>query len=347
MTYQEVLENAKKRIGPKCRVCPVCDGRACRGIIPGPGGIGSGESFVVSHEYLQAVKINSDPLHEDYDIDMSIDLFGRSFDAPFFAAPIGGLAMNYSDAMNEEEYSLDVTKGCRDAGTFAWTCDGAPKGYYEMTLPAIKAVDGLAISTIKPWAQEEVLEKLGKLKELHPMGFAMDVDAAALVNMKIAGHPVYPKSGRQLREIAQAGGMPFVVKGIMTPKSADVCADAGAYGIVVSSHGGRILADNPAPCQVLPAIRRAVGSSMKIFVDGGIRSGGDVFKCLALGADAVLIGRPYAVSVYGGGREGARLYTEKIKSELHDTMLMTGCRTLKDITGDKIVMNSLAGFAGQ
>ena len=79
-----------------------------------------------------------------------------------------------------------------------------------------------------------------------------------------------------------------------------------------------------------------MGDRVKIFVDGGIRTGGDVYKCLALGADAVLIGRPVCHAAIGGGAVGVAMYFEKIKGELHDNMLITGCNTLKDITPDKI-----------
>ena len=75
---------------------------------------------------------------------------------------------------------------------------------------------------------------------------------------------------------------------------------------------------------------------MKIFVDGGIRTGADVFKALAMGADAVLIARPYVTAVYGGGAEGVKFYTEKIGNELADTMMMCGANTLDDITRDMI-----------
>jgi isopentenyl diphosphate isomerase/L-lactate dehydrogenase-like FMN-dependent dehydrogenase len=105
---------------------------------------------------------------------------------------------------------------------------------------------------------------------------------------------------------------------------------------VVSNHGGRVIAETPATCEVLPEIRRAAGDRLKIFVDGGIRSGADVFKALALGADAVLIGRPYSVAAFGGGADGVALYTEKIGRELVGAMLMTGCKTLADITPDKV-----------
>jgi len=88
--------------------------------------------------------------------------------------------------------------------------------------------------------------------------------------------------------------------------------------------------------EVLPEIRAAVGADTKIFVDGGVRTGDDVFKMLALGADAVLIGRPYVIAAYGGGAEGVQLYTEKLKAELKDAMTMTSCKSLQEITRDKI-----------
>ncbi len=143
-------------------------------------------------------------------------------------------------------------------------------------------------------------------------------------------------SPEKMKEITSAAALPFIPKGIMTAASAKRCVEAGCYGIVVSNHGGRVLENSPAPASMLPEIREAVGDSIKIFVDGGVRSGADVFKCLALGADAVLIGRPYGIAAHGGGQEGIRLYTEKIQNELKVTMIMTGCNSLKDITIDKL-----------
>ena len=86
--------------------------------------------------------------------------------------------------------------------------------------------------------------------------------------------------------------------------------------------------------EVLEEIAKAVDGSMKIFVDGGIRSGTDVFKALALGADAVIIARPFVTAVYGGGREGVEAYIQKIGSELADTMAMCGVSSLAEITRD-------------
>lgn len=336
MTYQEVLSNARKVMAPKCRVCPECNGLACKGEVPGVGAIGNGAGFTECRTYLRNIKIQMDAVHENYEIDPSIELFGRKFDYPFFVAPIGGMSFNYSNYISEEDYSIMTVMGAKERGIFAFTGDGPHDDYFPATLPVIKAADGLAVSTIKPWAREKVLRRIQDLEEVGCMAFAMDLDSAALVNLKLQGKPAYPKSVEELREFASATKMPFVVKGIMTAKSAQKCAEAGAYGIVISNHGGRIMEDIPAPCSMVSEIREAVGDSLKVFVDGGIRSGADVFKCLALGADAVLIGRPYAIAAHGGGKEGVQIYTDKIASELVETMKMTDCQSLKDITIDKI-----------
>ena len=137
-----------------------------------------------------------------------------------------------------------------------------------------------------------------------------------------------------MQQVAELAGRPFILKGIMTVNGAKKALEAGASGIVVSNHGGRVLDQCPATAEVLPAIADAVGGKMTILVDGGIRSGMDVFKALALGADAVLIGRPFVPMVYGDGAQGVATYIEKIGSELRDTMAMCGVHTLGEITRD-------------
>ena len=160
---------------------------------------------------------------------------------------------------------------------------------------------------------------------------AMDVDAAGLPFLKNMTPPAGSKSVEELAEIVQLAERPFIVKGVMTVKGALKAKQAGAAAIVVSNHGGRVLDQCPATAEVLPAIADAVGDKMTILVDGGIRTGMDVFKALALGADAVLIGRPFVNMVYGGGAEGVQVYVDKLQSELADTMAMCGAHKLSDI----------------
>ena len=122
----------------------------------------------------------------------------------------------------------------------------------------------------------------------------------------------------------------------MTVRGEENALSAGAAGIVVSNHGGRVLDQCPATAEVLPEIVEAVGGKLKIFVDGGIRTGMDIFKALALGADAVLIGRPFVTAVYGGGAEGVLAYVETLRAGLTDTMTMCGAHSLADITPDMV-----------
>ena len=145
------------------------------------------------------------------------------------------------------------------------------------------------------------------------------------------------KSVAELAEIVKLAARPFIVKGVMTIKGALKAKEAGAAAIVVSNHGGRVLDQCPATAEVLPEIAEALkGSGVKILVDGGIRTGVDVFKALALGADAVLICRPFVTAVYGGGEEGVKCYIDKIAAELADTMQMCGAHSLAEITRDMV-----------
>ena len=195
----------------------------------------------------------------------------------------------------------------------------------------------MGIPTVKPWDKEKVLSHLEEIKKTGCPAWAMDIDSAALINLRLAGCPAYTKSEDELREFVRASeGLPFVVKGVMTAESALRCREAGAYGVVISSHGGRILQDTLPPVSMLREIRSRVGGDFKLLVDGGIRSGADVLKCLALGADAVLIGRPYAIAAHGGLAEGVQLYTQKIRTELSECMRMTNCPSLAAIREDAV-----------
>ena len=120
--------------------------------------------------------------------------------------------------------------------------------------------------------------------------------------MESKNEGVCARNLEELSETIEKIDVPVVIKGVMSIKTAIKAAQAGAYGILISNHGGNVVENSIAPCEIVSAIRHELGNSIKIFVDGGVRSGEDVFKLLALGADAVGIGRPYVVSVYGGGK---------------------------------------------
>lgn len=338
MTYQEVLENAREKMAPRCRVCPECNGIACRGMMPGPGGKGTGRTFLRNVSYLaEHIFLEMDVLQGEKERDTAIELFGQTFSVPVFVAPIGLVQYNYTDALTEREYCDAVVAGAKEAGIAAFGGGGLQPEHFYAPLHAIRDAGGWGIPTLKPWTMDVVLQRLKETEECRPLAFAMDIDSAGLPHAGMSALRMEMKTAEDLKKIAKATELPFVVKGVMTAEAARKAAEAGAYAVVVSNHGGRVMDNGLSTAEVLPEICAAVGKrGVKVFVDGGVRTGGDVFKMLALGADAVLIGRPYAIAAYGGGAEGVKLYTEKVAGELRDAMTMTGCANLQDITREKI-----------
>jgi 4-hydroxymandelate oxidase len=128
--------------------------------------------------------------------------------------------------------------------------------------------------------------------------------------------------------------LPILVKGILSPEDAELAIGAGAAGIVVSNHGGRQLDGVLASVAALPAIVDRVAGRVPLLVDGGIRRGSDVLKALALGASAVLIGRPYLWGLAAAGEAGVRQVLQLLKTELERAMALAGAPTIAAITSD-------------
>lgn len=336
MTYEEVLSNAKTCMGEFCKACPVCNGKACSNKVPGPGAKGSGTVAIRNYDKWQELCINMDTVCENKPVDLTSEIFGRTFKYPIFAAPIGAMKLHYGDKYDDLEYNDILVSSCADAGIAAFTGDGTNPAVMEGATRAIKQKDGNGIPTVKPWDINTLKEKLAMIKDAGSFAVAMDIDAAGLPFLKNLTPPAGSKTVEELREIVKEAEVPFIIKGIMTVKGALKAKEAGAAAIVVSNHGGRVLDQCPATAEVLAEIADAVGNDMKILVDGGIRSGVDIFKALALGADAVLIGRPFVTAVYGGGAEGVAAYTAKLAAELEDTMAMCGAHSLSEISRDMV-----------
>lgn len=336
MTYEEVLNHAKTCMGEHCKACPVCNGKACGNKMPGPGAKGSGTVAIRNYDKWQELCVNMDTICENKPVDTTLNIFGESFKYPIFAAPIGAMKLHYGDKYDDLEYNDILVSACADAGIAAFTGDGTNPAVMVAATKAIKGKGGKGIPTVKPWDMNTLREKLSMIQDSGSFAVAMDIDAAGLPFLKNLTPPAGSKSVEELQEIVREAKVPFILKGIMTVKGALKAKEAGAAAIVVSNHGGRVLDQCPATAEVLADIVDAVGKDMKIFVDGGIRSGVDIFKALALGADAVLIGRPYVTAVYGGAGEGVAAYTEKLASELKDTMAMCGVHSLEDISRDMV-----------
>jgi len=337
MEMNEVRSKARELMREYCRVCPVCNGLACSGEVPGMGGVGTGRSFHNNVEALKEIRLNMRLMHEVSDPDTTVNALGMDFDIPVIAAPIGGVSFNMGGGIGEDEYVDAVLGGCKSRGIIGATGDGVPSFIIDAAVEGLKKVEGHGIPFIKPWESTELDDKLEMAFETGASVYGMDIDAAGLITLRKMGRPVAPKSVTQLREIidrVHVKGGKFIIKGIMTVDEAKLAVEAGADGIVVSNHGGRVLDYTPGTADVLPAIADEVNGKTCIIVDGGVREGVDILKMLALGADLVMIGRPFSVAAIGGLQEGVEVYIDTLKGQLKQAMVLTGCADIESVDWD-------------
>ncbi|MBI9110625.1 alpha-hydroxy-acid oxidizing protein [Maridesulfovibrio ferrireducens] len=317
-------DNARELMKGYCKVCPVCNGNGCVGEVPGMGGLGTGSSFKNNFKALADIKLNMRTIHDFCEPDTSLNIMGMKLDIPVIAAPIGGVSFNMGGKIEEIDYISAKLKACAAKGIIGCTGDGVPDFIHQSGFTAIEEVKGHGIPFIKPWEESELYMKLEKAEKTGAKIIGMDIDAAGLITLKKMGRPVTPKPISKLRSIIESVNADFILKGIMTPDEAKMAIDAGAKGIVVSNHGGRVLDSCPGTAEVLREISKAVAGQCAIMVDGGVRTGIDVLKMLALGADAVMIGRPFSIATIGGLQDGAEKYIDQLKSEFTQAMVLTG-----------------------
>ena len=336
MDYNEVLINAKKNIGPNCKVCTECNGLACGNLMPGPGSKAPGNGANDNWKAWRGIKLNMDTIVPDAPVDTGIEFLGKPLSMPLISAPVGSLKAQYNPTDDIRDFNVCCAEAAERCGIASSFGDGLDARVFPHGCEVSKAHGGIAIPVINPLNMETIMANLDTANAAMPFAVSVVVDSAGLQHLKKISPDAGSKSVEQLSELCKYAKMPVIIKGVMTAQSALKAVDAGAAAIIVSNHGGRVLAGTPATAEVLPEIVDAVGGRAKIIVDGGIRSGVDIFRALALGADAAMICRPFLISYYGGRTEGIVSYIEKLRAELIDTMYMCGARSIADINRSMI-----------
>lgn len=332
MDILEIKQRARELTKGSCRVCPVCDGRVCAGEVPGMGGAGTGAAFMNNVKALATVRFNTRLIHSVRNPNMETEVLGFRLALPLIIAPIGGISFNLAGAMDEGEYQREIMAGAMAAGIMAGLPDSAPPEVLETSLAIAREHKGLGIPFIKPWDLEVLSSKIEMCAQAGCKVIGSDFDSIGLITLRKMNRPAYAKDFAELQrivELAHSRGMRFIVKGVMGLEDALLCMEAQVDGIVVSNHGGRVLDFTPGAAEVLPQIAQSVKGRMAIIVDGGVRSGVDILKLLALGADCAMIGRPFSIAAIGGRREGVELYIQAYKNQLEQTMVMTGCQDVR------------------
>lgn len=284
----------------------------------------AGDSTQITRDYFDSLLIEMRHL-DGVQPSTRMELFGRTFDTPIMMAAFSHLATFkfHDDGMAEIARAAAAANAVNFAGMGS-----------EEELERIIETGAATVKIIKPYADNErILRKIEHAEHAGAFAVGMDIDHAFNHRGEfdsIFGDKMSPKSTDELKMFVKATKLPFIVKGVLSVTDALKCAEAGVRGIIVSHHHGIIDYALP-PLMVLPEIVEAVGSKMKIFVDCGIDSGYDVFKALALGADAVCAGRTILEPLKQGGADAARKWIESATAVLAGVMARTGSADIRSI----------------
>ena len=345
-TLEEVRNKAREKLKGICGVYKDCDGdprRLCQGQNYGRplgiGGIGSGTSFNNNFLALRKYKLKMKLVEEDFTPETSYNFFGKELSMPIMAASVAGVNSFGGDSViTEKEFCHSVVLGCKAAGTLGWRGDTYTYSLENSYgINAIAEADGFGVKIVKPRDQETIIKFFKKAEEVGCVALGVDVDGAGSYAMVTHNKPVFKKSIDDIKEIMAATTLPVIIKGIMCVEDALKAKEAGAAAIVVSNHGGRVLDHTPGTADVLQPIVKELKGKIKILVDGGIRTGYDVLKMLALGAEAVLIGRDIIRASVGAGTKGVQIHMDYMQKTLQKAMKMTNCKTLQEISFDILV----------
>lgn len=339
LDWKEAENKARQKFNPDiCTVCKICDGINCASGMPGMGGPGNMNSFKDNLISLAEYKIAPAYIHTQIKPDTNFSFLGKKLNSPIMTAPMTGVITNMGGVISEYEFARELLLACKQSNSIAWLGDGASPQKYKMILKAVYDTNGPAILICKPRADKEaIIKRFQHAADAGVLAVGMDIDAVSLKTMQLRQQGSLARNATELEIMRNKTNLPFIVKGILNPVDASACIELGADVIVVSNHGGRVLDEMPGTSRVLPAIHNAVGSRITVLADGGIRSGVDVFKMLALGAEGVLFGRMAAIAAIGAGPRGIRHLLRIYKEELSKTMTLCGLEKLNHINLEHII----------
>ena len=333
------IKEARTKFNPKfCWVCKICDGINCASSIPGMGAIGTMSSFQnniksLNTIYLTPSYINKEakPLSKPI---LQTKIMGTIMSAPLLTAPITGSISNMGNSISEWDYAFESGIAAKNLGLIPTFGDGATADKYLIGLKAIQKL-GVGFPVFKPRDNlDTIYKRVEKAISMGVKAFGVDIDGLSFKTMQNKDQATSRKTSKDLNTLATSFSIPFFVKGVMTLTDAKLACESGVSAIIVSNHGGRVLDSMPGSASVLPNIAKYVKENypmVDILVDGGIRSGVDIFKMLGLGAKAVLVGRPIVISAVHSERIGVQSLLESYIKELYRTMEIYGCSNLDDI----------------
>ncbi|SMC37532.1 FMN-dependent dehydrogenase, includes L-lactate dehydrogenase and type II isopentenyl diphosphate isomerase [Oscillospiraceae bacterium] len=279
------------------------------------------DANLITARYMDSILIEQ-RLIDSVIADTKITIFGEEFSSPVMTPAFSHLkSFKGRDLTGLEEYSTAAKE--LNILNFVGMMEN------DMFEKIIKT-GAKTVRIVKPYADNgKVRDQMQFAESVGAFGIGMDIDHIFGENGAdvVIGEEMAVQTSEMLRSYIESTKLPFVVKGVLSVEDAMKCADLGAAAIIVSHHHGRLPYAVP-PMMVLPEIKAAlIGRDMKIIVDCGIESGSDVYKALALGADAAAVGRSMLPSLEENGIEGVKSFITKVNNELRFTMSCTGFAT--------------------
>lgn len=277
-----------------------------------------GDSNRITKDYFERFLIEMRHL-DNVLPETEIEMFGRRFTMPITIAAFSHMKTEKQDGL------VELAKGSANCGAINMIGMGD-----EAELEHVAAKNANTIKFIKPYADRERIEsKIAHARKTGVLAVGIDIDHSMSREGNydnVFGNPMKPITCIELRRYVEMAGMPFLVKGVLSTDDAKKCMDVGVSGIVVSHHHGIIPYAVP-PLMVLPEIAKLVRGRMCIFLDCGIADGSDAFKALALGADAVCVGRAIVPSLEIKAAKGVEEYLRQMQTQLKGIMARTGFST--------------------
>jgi len=255
--------------------------------------------------------------------DTTLQLYGETFATPVMMAALSHLNNCHPDGL------VEMARGAKAANAVMWAGMGD-----EAELEGITATGAKTIKIIKPYADNnDIFRKIKHAQDCGCIAVGMDIDHQfdwrGQYDVVLGSH-MRPKTLEEVKGFVKATKLPFIIKGVLSVVDALKCVEAGVQGIVISHHHG-IMGYAVPPLMVLPEIAEAVKGKLKIFVDCSIETGLDVFKALALGADAASIGRLMMTPLRENGAEGVTQKINDINAVLAGAMARTASPTITQI----------------
>ena len=285
----------------------------------------SSDANVITEQYMDSILIESRYI-DSVKADTAVDFLGQTFSMPVMTPAFshlknyGGRDKNGLVEYSEAAKELNILNFC---------------GMMENDMfKSIVDTGAKTVRIVKPYADNgKVRDQMQYAESVGAFGIGMDIDHifGSEGYDVVVGEEMSYQTADMLHSYVTLTKLPFVVKGVLSVTDAAACAEIGAKAIIVSHHHGRLPYAVP-PMLVLPDIKAALeGTGVKIIVDCGIATGADVFKALALGADAAAVGRSMLPALESEGAEGVKQFIRGVGNELRYIMSSTGFRTVDDI----------------